>query len=185
MAGSTRRLWTIGGLSRDDAGWRIVNELEITDVEFAELEDKISFVLGLASQSDYGRLLSAARRFVALLETAQSELEADGQLSPRSAAALPLDFPAVTEAARQLEAVLAKKIDDTEGLPQHLVRTFHEVRHGIRASNAYLVAYEMADCASQFELPKARFEVDLRVLGSVWRVASASASAACTCSSGF
>jgi hypothetical protein len=81
-----RRTWTIGGLSRDDAGCTVTKVREITEVEFAELERKVTFVVELASQTDYGRLLAAVARLDALLEVAREELEAEGRPSPRSAA---------------------------------------------------------------------------------------------------
>jgi len=152
MAGNERRVWTVGGLSRDDAGSTVTKARELPEDEFAELERKIAFVVDLASQSDYGRLLAAVRRFDALLATARRELETEGRLSPRSAAALPLDLAAVTEAARRLEAALAEKIDAAADLTQQLVAAFHGVRHGMRASGSCLVAYEMARRASQVRL---------------------------------
>jgi len=147
-----RRTWTIGGLSRDDAGCTVTKVREITEVEFAELERKVTFVVELASQTDYGRLLAAVARLDALLEVAREELEAEGRPSPRSAASLPLDLAAAVEAARRLEALLADKIDAAADLPPQVVSAFHGLRHGIRASGPYLVAYELADRGGQIKL---------------------------------
>jgi hypothetical protein len=144
---SERRVWTVGGLSHD-AGWTVTKACELVKREFAELERKIAFLLDLASHDDYGRLLAAVRRFDALLATAREELEREERLSPPSAAAFPLDLAAVTEAARRLEAALAAKIDAAAQLPRQLVTAFHDVRHGIRASGPYLLAYEFARPAS-------------------------------------
>ena len=143
MVDSERRVWTVGGLSHD-AGWTVTKACELVKREFAELERKIAFLLDLASHDDYGRLLAAVRRFDALLATAREELEREERLSPPSAAAFPLDLAAVTEAARRLEAALAAKIDAAAQLPRQLVTAFHDVRHGIRASGPYLLAYEFA-----------------------------------------
>jgi hypothetical protein len=68
-----RRAWTIGGLSRDDAGCTVTKAHEITEVEFAELERKVTFVIELASQTDYGRLLAAVARLDASPEAAREE----------------------------------------------------------------------------------------------------------------
>jgi hypothetical protein len=148
MVDSERRVWTVGGLSHDDAGWTVTKTRELAKPEFAELERKIAFLVDLASQDDYGRLLAAVRRLDALLATAREELDREERLSPCSAAAFPLDLAAVTEAARRLEAALAAKIDAAAQLPRQLVTAFHDVRHGIRASAPYLLAYEFARRAS-------------------------------------
>lgn len=143
-----RRVWTVGGLSHDDGAWTVTKARELAEDEFAELERKVAFVVDLASQGDYGRLLAAVRRFDALLATTREELETEGRLSLRSAAALPLDLAAVAEAARRLETALAEKIDAAADLPQQLATRFHDVRDGIRASRPYLLAYEFARRAS-------------------------------------
>ena len=147
-----RRVWTIGGLSRDDAGCAVTEAHKVTEVEFAELERKVTFVVELASQRDYGRLLAAVARLDALLEIAREDLETEGRLSPRSAAALPLDFTAVVEAARRLETALTDKIDAAADLPPQVASAFHGVCHGIRASGSYLVAYELADRGERIKL---------------------------------
>jgi hypothetical protein len=152
MASREGSAWTIGGFGRDDAGWTVSRVRDITEVEFAELERKARLVVDLASQSDYGRLLSAVRRFDALIQTAHRELEAEQRLSPGTAAALPLDFVAVTEAARRLEETLAEKIDAATDLPEELATAFRGFRQGMRASTSYLVVYEMADRVSELNL---------------------------------
>jgi hypothetical protein len=152
VAASERRVWTVGGLGHSDTGWTVTSARELPEGEFAELERKVAFVVELSSQSDYGRLVAAVRRFNALLTTAQEELEADGRLSPRVTAALPLDLVAVAEAARRLEATLAEKIDEATDLPEQSASAFRGVRHGIRASGAYLIAYEMARRAAEVRL---------------------------------
>ena len=148
MVDSEPRVWTVGGLSHDDAGWTVTKTRELAKPEAAELERKIAFVVDLASQGDYGRLLAAVRRFDALLTTAREELETEQRLSPRSATAFPLDLAAVTEAGRRLETALAAKINAAAELPRQLVTAFHDVRQGIRASGPYLLAYEFARRAS-------------------------------------
>ena len=148
MVDSEPRVWTVGGLSHDDAGWTVTKTRELAKPEAAELERKIAFVVDLASQGDYGRLLAAVRRFDALLTTAREELETEERLSPRSATAFPLDLAAVTEAGRRLETALAAKINAAAELPRQLVTAFHDVRQGIRASGPYLLAYEFARRAS-------------------------------------
>src|SRR3954454_6347831 len=148
MAESERRALALGDLSHDVGGWAVTKAREIAEDEFADLERKIAFVVDLVSQDDYRRLLAAVRRFDALLATVRGELETEERLSPRSAAAFPLDLAAVTEAARRLEAALAANIDETAQLPRQLVTAFHDVRHGICASGPYLLAYEFARRAS-------------------------------------
>jgi hypothetical protein len=152
MADSKRPVWTVGGLSRDDAGWAVSNARELGEDEFMELERKIAFVLDLASQRDYNRLLAAVARFDALVAAALEELATERQLSQRSAAALPLDLAAIAEAARRLETALAEKVDAAVDLPPHLVDAFCDVRHSIRASGPYLLAYEMSRRAAASDL---------------------------------
>jgi hypothetical protein len=55
MVDTERRVWTVGGLSYDDAGWTVTKARDLANPEFAELERKIAFVVDLASQSDYER----------------------------------------------------------------------------------------------------------------------------------
>jgi hypothetical protein len=148
VAEGESRVWTVGGLSHDDGAWKVTKARELAEDEFAELERNVAFVVDLASQEDYGRLLAAVRRFDALLAIARGELENEGRLSPRSVAALPLDLVAVAEAARRLETALAEKIDAAADLSQQLATRFHDVHHGIRASRPYLLAYEYVHRAS-------------------------------------
>lgn len=165
MADSERRVWTVGGLSSDDAGWAVSKARELAEEEFAGLENKVAFVTDLASQEEYGRLLATVARFDELLETAGGELETNRQLSPRSAAALPLDLAAVIEAAQRLEAALAATVDAASDLPPQLVTCFHDVHQRIRASGPYLIAYEMSRRAAAGELVAVRRDGVVRFEG--------------------
>jgi hypothetical protein len=155
MAASERRVWTVGSLSRDgsdDADWVVGKARELGEDEFADLENKVAFVADLASQEEYGRLLTTVARFDALLKVAEGELETNRQLSPRSVTALPLDLAAVIEAAQRLEVVLAANVDAASDLPTQLVTYFHDVRQHIRASGFYLIAHEISRRAVGGEL---------------------------------
>lgn len=144
MAEQGERVWTVGGLSRDDDGvWVISKSRELTQSEFGEIQNKCAFVRGLAGQTDLVRLGSAVERLCATLDDARYELESSASLNRRTEAAVPIDLIAVAESAARLEHSLAERIESEE-IPRALVDQFHEVRNGLRAKVPVLVVTELA-----------------------------------------
>jgi hypothetical protein len=148
--GKRRRTWTIGGLTRDDTGWRITKAREITEQEFRDFHSEVLFIRELAGLRDFVRVLDAVARWERALERAHAELT-EGALWRGTVDALAMDLPAVVRSAERLEAALLAKVNGMSEGDTLEARAFRERLNHIRATPAYLLAYEMARQIAEHE----------------------------------
>src|SRR4051794_37756984 len=102
MADEAERIWTVGGLSREQGGWAVSKDVDLSRPRFERLEGDVRFVRDLAADPDFRRLVDATARWDEVVARAGDEL-ADGRLSSATAFAAGLDLRSAAHAADRLE----------------------------------------------------------------------------------
>ena len=162
-------VWVIATItSAGDRKWDVSGSRQLSSAEVEDLQHKGRMINEVAKQRDFERVLEAAQRWLATLDTAQHQLQDRGSLLAGLRIAAALDLVALSRAAELCEQSFATAVQrggDVYRQDALALRQAEELRHRFRAQPAYLVLQGLAPRARAGDLDLVLTEGEVRIKG--------------------